>query len=79
MTEIDRKKRISFVLENLSSKEKEEFLFEMLGYVLLRDRGGAMGCFYGWEASAEINSDPKLKAEIISRSKSLKEKLELKC
>lgn len=61
---------INFILDNLSQKERSEFLKELLeDSSALKD---AEEIISSWECTAEINSNPIIKNKILSRSKKLK-------
>ena len=61
--------RINFILKNLSSNERDEFLKEMLQHEL--SGKPIKKVILSWEATAEINSCPRSKVKIISRSRKL--------
>jgi len=65
------KSKVDFILKNLSSKERDEFLREILEYEL--SGMNAKEVIISWEATAEINSSPSSKRKIMSRSKKLRE------
>ena len=63
--------RVNFILKNLSSKERDEFLKELLQ----RELSGkpTRDIILSWEATAEINSRPSSRTKIIARSKKLRQ------
>ena len=65
-----RSKKVEFILENLSEKERDEFLEEILEKHL--SGKNITETIISWEATAEINSLPHIKIKILDRSKKLK-------
>jgi len=59
----------SILIKHLSKKEKDEFIKEILE---CKSRGrNLQEIIASWEATAEINSNPKLKSKILYRIKKL--------
>ena len=63
--------RTNFILKNLSSNERKEFLKEILQHEL--SGKPIKEVILSWEATAEINSCPISKVKIISRSRKLRQ------
>jgi len=63
--------KADFILKNLSNKEREDFLKEILEAELAGE--DITSIIISWEATAEINSSPHSRSKIISRSKKLKQ------
>lgn len=62
--------RSEFFLKNLSNKEKDDFLRELLEAKYSEKDINKI--ILSWEATAEINSSPLSRAKIIARSKKIK-------
>jgi hypothetical protein len=63
--------RVQFIFKNLSIKEREEFLKEILEANL--SGKGVKGLIDSWEATAEINACSHSRDNILCRSKKLKQ------
>lgn len=68
-----KSKKVKSILKNLSEKERDEFLEEILeNHLSGKD---ITETIISWEATAEINSLPHVKDKILDRSKKLKQYL----